>query len=35
VRIADGMSLKPGQFAEVRVTGADAHDLEARLKPKL
>jgi ribosomal protein S12 methylthiotransferase len=29
VRIADGASLKPGQFAEVRVTGAGAHDLDA------
>ncbi len=29
VRIADGQSLKPGQFAQVRVAGADAHDLEA------
>jgi ribosomal protein S12 methylthiotransferase len=31
VRVADGRSLKPGQFVEVRVTGADAHDLEACL----
>ena len=31
VRIAGGASLKPGQFVEVRVTGADAHDLEAAL----
>ncbi|HEX6612519.1 MAG TPA: 30S ribosomal protein S12 methylthiotransferase RimO, partial [Rhodanobacteraceae bacterium] len=31
VRINDGQSLKPGQFAQVRVTGADAHDLEAKL----
>ena len=29
VRIANAESLKPGQFAEVRVTGAGAHDLEA------
>ena len=29
VRIADGATSKPGQFIEVRVTGADAHDLEA------
>jgi ribosomal protein S12 methylthiotransferase len=29
VRIADGASLKPGQFVDVRVTGAGAHDLEA------
>lgn len=29
VRIADGASLKPGQFAHVRVKGASAHDLEA------
>lgn len=31
VRINDGQSLKPGQFAQVRVTGADAHDLEGIL----
>jgi ribosomal protein S12 methylthiotransferase len=31
VRIGDGQSLKPGQFAQVRVTGADEHDLAARL----
>jgi ribosomal protein S12 methylthiotransferase len=29
VRIADGASLKPGQFVDVRVTGAGEHDLEA------
>jgi len=29
VRIADGGSLKPGQFVKVRITGADAHDLDA------
>lgn len=29
VRIRDGQSLKPGMFAQVRVIGADAHDLEA------
>ncbi|MGH8216726.1 MAG: 30S ribosomal protein S12 methylthiotransferase RimO [Rhodanobacteraceae bacterium] len=29
VRIADGASLKPGQFVDVRITGASAHDLEA------
>jgi ribosomal protein S12 methylthiotransferase len=28
VRIADGSSLKPGEFVEVRVTNAGAHDLE-------
>ena len=32
VRIADGQSLKPGQFAQVCVTGADEHDLGAVLK---
>ncbi len=31
VRIADGHDLKPGQFVTVRVEGADAHDLDARL----
>jgi ribosomal protein S12 methylthiotransferase len=31
VRISDGASLKPGQFAEVHVTGASEHDLQARL----
>lgn len=31
LRIADGQSLKPGQLVRVRVTGADAHDLVARL----
>src|SRR5690348_16502444 len=31
VRISDGVSLKPGQFAEVHVTGASEHDLQARL----
>jgi len=29
VRIHDGQSLRPGQFVQVRVTCADAHDLEA------
>jgi ribosomal protein S12 methylthiotransferase len=29
VRIADGASLKPGQFVEVRVIGAGAHDMDA------
>jgi ribosomal protein S12 methylthiotransferase len=29
VRISDGQFLKAGQFAQVRVTGADAHDLGA------
>jgi ribosomal protein S12 methylthiotransferase len=29
VRIADGASLKPGQFVDVRVTAASAHDMEA------
>jgi ribosomal protein S12 methylthiotransferase len=31
VRIADGASLKPGQFVDVCVTSTDAHDMEARL----
>ena len=31
VRISDGASLKPGQFADVHVTGASEHDLQARL----
>jgi ribosomal protein S12 methylthiotransferase len=31
VRIADGQDLRPGQFATVRVEGADAHDLDSRL----
>lgn len=30
VRITDGQSLKPGQFAEVKITGAGTHDLEAK-----
>ncbi len=30
VRIRDGAALKPGEFVEVVVEGADAHDLEAR-----
>jgi ribosomal protein S12 methylthiotransferase len=30
VRIAGGAALTPGQFARVRVTSADAHDLHAR-----
>jgi ribosomal protein S12 methylthiotransferase len=29
VRIADGSSLKAGQFVDVRVSGASAHDLDA------
>jgi ribosomal protein S12 methylthiotransferase len=33
VRIADGQALKPGQFVDVTVHGADAHDLSARLAP--
>ncbi|TAN05497.1 MAG: 30S ribosomal protein S12 methylthiotransferase RimO [Rhodanobacteraceae bacterium] len=32
VRIADGASLKPGQFADVRVTAAGEHDLAAVLE---
>jgi ribosomal protein S12 methylthiotransferase len=31
VRIADGESLRSGQLVDVRITGADAHDLEAVL----
>ncbi|MGH8155547.1 MAG: 30S ribosomal protein S12 methylthiotransferase RimO [Rhodanobacteraceae bacterium] len=31
VRISDGASLKPGQFANVRVIGASEHDLDAVL----
>jgi len=31
VYIEDGQRLKPGEFAEVRVTGSDAHDLWAEL----
>ncbi|WP_049622309.1 30S ribosomal protein S12 methylthiotransferase RimO [Frateuria defendens] len=31
VRIADGQGLKPGQFVDVVVEDADAHDLYARL----
>ena len=31
VRIADGRGLRAGQFAEVVVTGASEHDLQARL----
>jgi ribosomal protein S12 methylthiotransferase len=31
VRIHNGSSLKPGQFAEVHVAAAGAHDLDARL----
>jgi ribosomal protein S12 methylthiotransferase len=31
VRIAEAGTLKPGQFAKVRVTGADEYDLEAQV----
>jgi len=31
VRIVNGTKLKPGQFADVRITGASEHDLEAVL----
>jgi len=31
VRIADGVTLKPGQFVDVRVSGASAHDLDAAI----
>ena len=31
VRIADGDVLTAGSFARVRIVGADAHDLDARL----
>jgi ribosomal protein S12 methylthiotransferase len=33
VRIDDGQTLKPGQFAEVTIIHADEHDLIARLVP--
>jgi ribosomal protein S12 methylthiotransferase len=33
VRIRDGAKLKPGQFVDVRVEAADAHDLTGRLAP--
>jgi hypothetical protein len=32
VRIANGRKLKVGAFARVVVTGADAHDLDARIE---
>ena len=35
VHIADGQGLKPGQFVQVTVEGADEHDLHARLAPSL
>jgi ribosomal protein S12 methylthiotransferase len=35
VYIADGQGLKPGQFVQVAVEGADEHDLHARLAPSL
>jgi ribosomal protein S12 methylthiotransferase len=35
VHIADGQGLKPGQFVQVAVEGADEHDLHARLAPSL
>jgi ribosomal protein S12 methylthiotransferase len=35
VHIADGQGLKPGQFVQVAVEGADEHDLHARLAPPL
>ena len=31
VLIKDGISLKPGEFAQVKVTAADTHDLRARV----
>jgi len=34
VRVKDGASLEPGQFANVRVEHADDHDLTARLIPQ-
>ena len=33
VYVLDGAALSPGDFADVLVTGADAHDLEAVLDP--
>ncbi|MCX7514843.1 30S ribosomal protein S12 methylthiotransferase RimO [Frateuria sp. STR12] len=35
VHIADGQALKPGQFVQVVVEGADEHDLHARLAQPL
>ncbi|UGB46855.1 30S ribosomal protein S12 methylthiotransferase RimO [Frateuria edaphi] len=35
VHIADGQGLKPGQFVQVVVEGADEHDLHARLAQPL
>jgi ribosomal protein S12 methylthiotransferase len=35
VHIADGQDLKPGQFVQVVVEGADEHDLHARLAQPL
>src|SRR5690349_13309337 len=35
VHIADGQALKPGQFVQVMVEGADEHDLHARLAQPL
>jgi len=35
VHIADGQDLKPGQFVQVLVEGADEHDLHARLAQPL
>jgi ribosomal protein S12 methylthiotransferase len=35
VHIADGQGLKPGQFVQVMVEGADEHDLHARLAQPL
>jgi ribosomal protein S12 methylthiotransferase len=31
VRVAGAAAVMPGQFARVRVTSADAHDLQAQL----
>jgi ribosomal protein S12 methylthiotransferase len=33
VKILDAGGLKVGEFAQVRITGADAYDLEARQEP--
>ena len=35
VHVADGHALKPGQFVQVTVEGADEHDLHARLAQPL
>jgi methionine-rich copper-binding protein CopC len=34
VHVAPHASLKQGEFAEVRITAADTHDLEGRVAAK-